>query len=127
MRVAHVFGRTMEDKGSLLMFADVMFGDNGGNGLMTVRGFKLMKGQDGSLWVAEPSEKAANGEWYPKVSYAKDKEKNLTEEAQELRNNIKNALIAEYEKQTEGTPKTKNKAPRQTTNEFSNDFEDPFA
>jgi DNA-binding cell septation regulator SpoVG len=69
MRVAKVFPKKYE-KGALLGFADIIFSlTSGGNGCLTVRGFKIFRGKDGGgIQVGLPAKKEENGEWYPVIS-----------------------------------------------------------
>jgi len=73
MRVAKVFINKFSS-GKMRGFANVRFSlTDGGDGCVTISGFKVFEGQDG-LWVAAPSRKDdKSGEWKPLVDfYMKD-------------------------------------------------------
>ncbi len=68
MRVAKVFPPKRLNSGKLLGFTDIMFSlSDNGNGCMTIRGFKIFKGQNGGVQVGLPSRKDGE-EYYPLVS-----------------------------------------------------------
>ena len=69
MRVAKVFANKYES-GKLLGFADIIFSlTDGGNGCLTIRGFKIFKNEKGSgIQVGLPSKKDDKGEYRPLVS-----------------------------------------------------------
>jgi len=68
MRVAKVFANAFES-GKLLGFADIIFSlTDGGNGCMTIRGYKIFKGNNGGIQVGLPSKKDDKGEYRPLVS-----------------------------------------------------------
>lgn len=90
MRVAHVFPSKPVDNGNFLMYADVMFGDDSGDGIFTVKGWKLLRGKEGDLWVAPPSQKRGEN-WEDLVFFKKD-----SEAVTELKAQIRNEVIAAY-------------------------------
>jgi len=68
MRVAKVFQPKKLNSGKMLGFVDISFSlTDGGNGCLTIRGFKIFKGKDGGIQVGLPSRKEGN-EYYPLVS-----------------------------------------------------------
>ena len=76
MRVAKVFPNKYES-GNLLGFADIIFSlSDGGNGCMTIKGFKIFKNQNGSgIQVGLPSKPSeVKGEYRPLVKLDFDNE-----------------------------------------------------
>lgn len=107
MRVAHVFPSKPVDKGNFMMYVDIMFGDDSGDGLFTVKGWKLLRGKDGDPWVAPPSQKRGE-EWEPIVFFKKD-----SEAVNELKADIRQQVMAAYNsaKAKASQPDTSVKAP----------------
>ena len=68
MRVAKVFPpKRLNNSGKLLGFTDIMFSlTDGGNGCLTIRGFKIFRGDNGMIQVGLPSRKDGT-EYYPLV------------------------------------------------------------
>jgi len=69
MRVEKVWINKFKS-GKLLGFADIMFSlRDDGNGIFTIKGFKIFRDDDGNgVQVALPSKKEENGKYYPLVS-----------------------------------------------------------
>jgi DNA-binding cell septation regulator SpoVG len=109
MRVAKVFPKPHE-KGQLLGFADIIFSlTSGGNGCLTIRGFKVFKGKDGSgIQVGLPSKKETNGEWYPIMSADQENEdakaflNHVTDQVARVFNNAKKAAPAQESNSSPG-------------------------
>lgn len=128
MRVAHVFSREGNGK-NIKLYADVMLADDGGDGIITVKGWKLME-TNGDLWVAAPSQAGKDGKFYPQANfvYAKDGENNeLTDASQVLRDKIQAALVKEYKKQNGPPAQKKDSTPPKASSgkksdEFGTDF-----
>lgn len=73
MRVAKVFPPKKLSSGKMLGFVDIIFSlVDGGDGCLTIRGFKIFKGNNGGIQVGLPSRKEGN-EYFPLISMDFDK------------------------------------------------------
>ena len=73
MRVAKVFPPKKVTSGKLLGFTDIVFSlVDDGDGCMTIRGWKIFKGNNGAIQVGLPSRKDGN-EYFPLISMDFDK------------------------------------------------------
>jgi len=92
MKVAKVFVNKY-NKGKLLGFCDIIFALNeGGNGCLTIRGFKIFKDDNGNgIQVATPSKKEDNGQYYPLVKLDFD-----NQDAKDFMNHIKDEVTKAY-------------------------------
>ena len=96
MRAVKVFVNRHKS-GKLLGFADVIFAlSDGGNGCITIKGFKIFKGQDDiGLQVGLPSRKDDKGEYHPLVWMDFD-----NEDAKVFMNHITDVITREYHNPT---------------------------
>ena len=127
MKVVHVFIKNAQEGQNPLCYADVMLGV-GEEGLITLRGWKLMETK-GETWLATPSQKGANDQWYPTIVFQKESQQEgeekraLTEQAERFKNHIFESVKAAYQKELEkngGAPAPAKHQP-ETRGDFGND------
>jgi len=112
MRVAKVFAKRYES-GKLLGFADIIFSlADGGNGCMTIRGFKIFKNEKGGgIQVGLPSKQDDKGEYRPLVSMDFE-----NEDAKAFMNHLTDEVAKAYNNAPARGEKKQSSAPNSETN-----------
>lgn len=106
MKVAKVFFNK-QNRGSLVGFADIMFRlTKDGDGCFTIKGWKLMDGENGK-WLAPPSEKGNDGNYYDRVLFKKE-----NEDAASFREYLLKEVLAEAERKSEPQVKKNDSSPK---------------
>ena len=102
MRVAKVFPPKKLNSGKLLGFVDILFAlSDGGDGCMTIRGWKIFKGDNGRIQVGPPATKNGN-DYFPVMNFNFEKE-----DAKALMNHITEEVAKTYNNSDSSEPTSK--------------------
>jgi hypothetical protein len=102
LKVAKAFVTPYGKGGKMVAFVDVIFGlTEGGDGVMTVRGFKIFKDDDGKFNVALPSRKDDKdpNKYYPIISIDREKK-----DGQEFYDHLNDTVVRAYHAKVNGAP-----------------------